>query len=90
MHYIRNVVVEQIVLDNLREVIGYVSQYEVEFIRMVMDTDVRQRNKELAKQRKRLSEIQTRMKELDNLFQRIYEDNISGKLSDDREYSGRF
>lgn len=57
---------------------------------MVMDTDVRQRNKELAKQRKRLSEIQTRMKELDNLFQRIYEDNISGKLSDDREYSGRF
>ena len=84
MHYIRNVVVEQIVLDNLREVIGYVSQYEDEFIRMVMDTDVRQRNKELAKQRKRLSEIQMRMKELDNLFQRIYEDNISGKLSDDR------
>lgn len=50
--------VEQIVLDNLREVIGYVSQYEDEFIRMVMDTDVRQRNKELTKQRKRLSEIQ--------------------------------
>lgn len=45
MHYIRNVAVEQIVLDNLREVIGYVSQYEDEFIRMVMDTDVRQRNK---------------------------------------------
>ena len=81
MHYIRNVVVEQIVLDNLREVIGYVSQYEDEFIRMVMDTDVRQRNKELTKQKKRMSEIQSRMKELDNLFQRIYEDNISGKLS---------
>lgn len=84
MHYIRNVVVEQIVLDNLREVIGYVSQYEDEFIRMVMDTDVRQRNKELTKQKKRMSEIQSRMKELDNLFQRIYEDNISGKLSDER------
>ena len=84
MHYIRNVVVEQIVLDNLREVIGYVSQYEDEFIRMVMDTDVRQRNKELTKQKKRMSEIQSRMKELDNLFLRIYEDNISGKLSDER------
>lgn len=71
-------------LDNLREVIGYVSQYEDEFIRMVMDTDVRQRNKELTKQKKRMSEIQSRMKELDNLFQRIYEDNISGKLSDER------
>lgn len=67
MHYIRNVVVEQIVSDNLKEVIGYVSAYESEFIQMVMDTDVRQRNKEL-----------------DNLFQRIYEDNISGKLSDER------
>lgn len=84
MHYIRNVVVEQIVLDNLKEVIGYVSAYEDEFIQMVMDTDVRQRNKELAKQKKRLLEIQTRIKELDNLFQRIYEDNISGKLSDER------
>lgn len=84
MHYIRNVVVEQIVLDNLKEVIGYVSAYEDEFIQMVMDTDVRQRNKELTKQKKRLLEIQTRIKELDNLFQRIYEDNISGKLSDER------
>ncbi len=31
-----------------------------------------------------MSEIQSRMKELDNLFQRIYEDNIGGKLSDER------
>lgn len=66
------------------EVIGYVSAYEDEFIQIVMDTDVRQRNKELAKQKKRLLEIQTRTKELDNLFQRVYEDNISGKLSDER------
>lgn len=84
MHYIRNVVIEQIVLDKLKEVIGYVSAYEDEFIQMVMDTDVWQRNKDLAKQKKRLVEIQTRTKELDNLFQRIYEDNISGKLSDER------
>ena len=34
--------------------------------------------------KKRMSEIQSRMKELDNLFQRIYEDNIGGKLSDER------
>lgn len=84
MHYIRNVVIEQIVLDNLKEVIGYVSNYENEFVQMVMDTDVCQRNKELAKQKKRLLEIRTRMKELDNFFRRIYEDNISGKLSDER------
>ena len=72
MHYIRNVVVEQIVLDNLREVIGYVSQYEDEFIRMVMDTDVRQRNKELTKQKKEnVGNPKPHETNMDNLFQRL-------------------
>jgi len=84
MHYIRNVVVEQIVLDNLKEVISYVSSYEDEFVQLVMDTDVRQRNKGLTRKKRRIVEIQVRTKELDNIFQRIYEDNIAGKLSDDR------
>lgn len=83
-HYIRNVVVEQIVLENLKEVISYVSAYEDEFIKSVTDTDLKERNKGLAKKKKRLLEIQTRIKELDKLFQRIYEDNINGKLSDER------
>lgn len=84
MHYIRNVVVEQIVLENLKEVIRYVSDYEDEFVQMVMDTDMRQRNKELSQKKKRLTEIHSRIQELDKIFQRIYEDNISGKLSDER------
>ena len=37
MHYIRNVVVERIVLETLKEVIRYVSNYEDEFVRLVMD-----------------------------------------------------
>ena len=84
MHYIRNVVVERIVLENLKEVIQYVSNYEDEFVRMVMDADVRQKNRELAQKKKRLAEIQKRIGELDTIFQRIYEDNIIGKLSDER------
>lgn len=84
MHYIRNVAVEQIVLENLKEVTRYVSDYEDEFVRMVMDTDMRQKNKELVQKKKRTMEIQARITELDKIFQRIYEDNINGKLSDDR------
>ncbi len=49
-----------------------------------MDSDVRQRNRELSKKKKRLAEIQKRIGELDTIFQRIYEDNITGKLSDER------
>lgn len=84
MHYIRNVVVERIVLENLKEVIQYVSNYEDEFVQMIMDSDMRQRNRELAQKKKRLAKIQKRIGELDTIFQRIYEDNIIGKLSDER------
>ena len=84
MHYIRNVVVERIVLENLKEVIQYVSNYEDEFVQMIMDSDMRQRNREVAQKKKRLAEIQKRIGELDTIFQRIYEDNIIGKLSDER------
>lgn len=84
MHYIRNVVVERIILENLKEVIQYVSNYEDEFVQMIMDSDMRQRNRELAQKKKRLAEIQKRIGELDTIFQRIYEDNIIGKLSDER------
>ena len=84
MHYIRNVVVERIVLENLKEVIQYVSNYEDEFVQMIMDSDMRQRNRELAQKKKRLAETQKRIGELDTIFQRIYEDNIIGKLSDER------
>ena len=84
MHYIRNVVVEKIALKNLREVISYVSSHEIEFVQMVVDTDLKTKNKELTKKKKRLTEIQNRIVELDEIFKRIYEDNISGKLSDER------
>ena len=84
MHYIRNVVVEQLVLENLREVVSYVKAYEDEFVQMVMDADIKQKSKELAKKKRVLSDKEKRYTQLDGLFQRIYEDNVGGKLSDER------
>lgn len=71
-------------MENLKEVIGYISNYEKEFVQSVMDADVQQRNKELSQKKRKLAEMQARIRELDNIFQRIYEDNIGGKLSDER------
>ncbi len=51
---------------------------------MVMDTDLKQRNKELAKKKKMVGDMDKRIAELDGIFKRLYEDNISGKLSDER------
>ena len=52
MHYIRNVVVEQLVLENLREVVSYVKAYEDEFVQMVMNADIKQKSKELSQEEK--------------------------------------
>ena len=51
---------------------------------MVMDADMRQRNRGLAKRKKTLADAEKRIAELDTIFKRLYEDTISGKLSDER------
>lgn len=83
-HSIRNVVLEEIVLRNLREAISYVAQYEDDFIQRAADRNLRERNKELAQKKDVLAQADKRIAELDVIFKRLYEDNISGKLSDDR------
>ena len=83
-HSIRRVVLEEIVLRNLREAIQYVSQYEDDFIQQAADQSLREQNKELAQKKDDLSRSQKRIAELDVIIKRLYEDNISGKLSDER------
>ena len=83
-HSIRRIVLEEIVLRNLREAIQYVSQHEDDFIQQAADQSLREQNKELAQKKDDLSRSQKRIAELDVIIKRLYEDNISGKLSDER------
>ena len=83
-HSIRRVVLEEIVLRNLREAIAYVTQYEVDFIQRAAERSQQERDKALAQKKAVLAQSEKRIAELDVIFKRIYEDNISGKLSDDR------
>ena len=83
-HSIRTVILEELILQNLREIVSFARAQEDRFVQMVMDMDLKERNKELAKKRKLLSESEKRIAELDTIFKRLYEDNISGKLTDDR------
>lgn len=84
IHYIRYKVIEEILLENIRETISYVKDYENEFVEMIIDTNLKARNKLLLKKKHELLEKEKRYNYLDELFQRIYEDNIIGKLSDER------
>lgn len=49
-----------------------------------MDSDLRQRDRNIAKRKRQLADSEKRITELDAIFKRLYEDNISGKLSDER------
>lgn len=83
-HSIRRVILEQIVLQNLREAIQYVMKYEDDFVQRAADHSLRERDKELAQKKDVLAKSEKRIAELDVIFKRLYEDNITGKLSDDR------
>ncbi|MCI8364638.1 MAG: DUF4368 domain-containing protein, partial [Eubacterium sp.] len=83
-HYIREKVVYALVLESLQRVLFYVQAFEKQFVQEQLDKSSEEQKKELAKKRCELAKSEKRITELDVLFQRIYEDNVSGKLSDER------
>ena len=83
-HLIRTMPLTEVVLENLREAISYVTQYKDDFIREAAETDMRTRDKVLLQKKDALTQAEKRIAELDVIFKRIYEDNISGKLTDER------
>ncbi|RKJ41884.1 recombinase, partial [bacterium 1XD42-8] len=60
------------------------TQYEDDFIQRAAERSLRERDKALAQKKAVLAQSEKRIAELDVIFKRIYEDNISGKLSDER------
>ncbi len=83
-HYIREKVVEQIVLESMQRILLNVQAFEKEFARKQMDCYTEDKKKQLAAKRRELSKAKKRITEIDTLIQKIYEDNASGKLSDER------
>lgn len=83
-HYIREKVVYALVLESLQHVLFYVQAFEKQFVQEQLDKSSVEQKKELAKKQRELSKSEKRIAELDVLFQRIYEDSVSGKLSDER------
>ena len=83
-HFIRATILEQGVLAHLKYVIGTVASYENQFRKVLGAKQKAEVKKELSVKKKLLSKSESRIKELDLLFQCIYEDNVSGKISDER------
>lgn len=85
-HYIREDALNQLVLKQLQHFLSYLQQFERVFIKQQIDTTLAERRYELSAKQKQIEKDEKRMKELDRLFRKIYEDNVNGKLNDERFY----
>ncbi len=83
-HYIREKLLYELVLESMKRVLSYVQAFEKQFVRVQLERSSEEQKKELARKHRELSKAEKRIAELDVLFQRVYEDNVSGKLTDER------
>ena len=83
-HYIRVDFLEKVVLGEIRRLTKLATQYEPQFAELVMGHSIKEAEHERQLKQKTLAELQARDRELDNLFEHIYEDNVTGKISDER------
>ena len=83
-HYVRVDFLEEVVLGEIRRLTKFASLYEDEFVKAVIGHSQQAEQTDRKLKEKELKKLLARDEELDGLFERIYEDNVSGKLSDDR------
>jgi hypothetical protein len=83
-HFIRETVLEQLVLEELRELLIFIARNEKQFIRRVMDRSRQEQTQETAAKKQTLIKHRRRVEEIDTLIERLYADNVNGKVPDER------
>ena len=83
-HYIREKVVEQLVLESLQRVLWYVQCCEKQFAEKQRAQSGEARRKEFAEKRRELEKAKRRISELDGIIQKLYEDSALGNISEER------
>ena len=83
-HQIRNVVVEEILLSELQRITAFAREHEDEFLEMVTKKSLAELNKSQREGKRELEQAMQRISKLDKIIQRLYEDNVEGKISDER------
>lgn len=83
-HQIRNSVIEKYLLAGIREITGYAQVNEDEFVEMITKKSRADVERSLRDGKREMEQSQARIHKLDEISQRLYEDNIEGKISDER------
>lgn len=83
-HYIRTKVIRELVLDAIRKISQHALEDETEFAKKVRAESAVQRADMAKAHKKRFAQNARRIAELDLLYRKVYEDNATGKISDER------
>lgn len=84
VHYIRDVVLERIVLEAVSDLADFVRCYEPVFLYMLAKKNNAMRQKEYKRLQQAVENGTRRIAEIDRLIERVFEQNASGVLSDER------
>ncbi len=83
-HYIREETLQKIVLSQIFEVTAMMYDNADKFFNLVAKQQLDEQSKEMKNKKKQITKFQKRIAELDKIFKRIYEDDISGAISHER------
>ena len=83
-HYIRLDFLERVVLYEVNRLAAFASEYEDAFIKAIMGRSAKTAENARVRKQRELDGLVSRDKELDMLFERLYEDNVAGKIDDAR------
>ena len=83
-HYIRLDFLERVVLYEVNRLAAFASEYEDAFIKAIMGRSAKVAENARVRKQRELDGLVARDKELDMLFERLYEDNVAGKIDDAR------
>ena len=84
IHYIREVVLREIVLEAIQKTAQYVQNFEPVFLYQFAKQNTLGREQTIRRMKLKIGQDKKRIRDLDKLIERIYEDNVLGKISDER------
>lgn len=81
-HSIRTWVIRQLVLDTIKETCNYAICNENEFMELISNSTEKSQKDAEKKAKRRITNNEKRCIEIGRMIRKLYEDNVSGKLSD--------
>ena len=83
-HYVRTDFLEEVILSEIHRLARFACKYEEEFVKTASALSKQSMDAQISAYQSEIRSLTARDKDLDRIFERLYEDNLSGKINDER------